>query len=49
MTGTEPYGHLQFREINGRRMAYVDEGSGDTLVFQHVGGAVADFVRRCST
>jgi haloalkane dehalogenase len=35
MTGTEPYGHLQFRDINGRRMAYVDEGSGDTIVFQH--------------
>lgn len=35
MSGTEPYGELQFREINGKRMAYIDEGDGDAIVFQH--------------
>ena len=35
MAGTKPYGELQYREINGKRMAYVDEGRGDAIVFQH--------------
>ncbi|OBC00654.1 haloalkane dehalogenase [Mycobacterium sp. 852013-50091_SCH5140682] len=38
MAGTEPYGQLQYREINGRRMAYIDEGDGtaaSAIVFQH--------------
>jgi haloalkane dehalogenase len=38
MADAEPYGQLQYREINGRRMAYVDEGEGDAasaIVFQH--------------
>ncbi|MEE6168240.1 MULTISPECIES: haloalkane dehalogenase [unclassified Mycolicibacterium] len=38
MAGTEPYGRLQYREINGRRMAYIDEGEGtaaSAIVFQH--------------
>ncbi|GAS92026.1 haloalkane dehalogenase [Mycolicibacterium brisbanense] len=38
MAGTEPYGLLQYREINGRRMAYIDEGDGtaaSAIVFQH--------------
>jgi haloalkane dehalogenase len=35
MAGAKPYGQLQYREINGKRMAYVDEGQGDTIVFQH--------------
>src|ERR1700760_1794809 len=26
---------LRYREIAGKRMAYVDEGSGDAIVFQH--------------
>lgn len=35
MTGVEPYGRLQYRAINGRQMAYIDEGHGDAIVFQH--------------
>ena len=35
MAGAKPYGQLQYREINGKRMAYVDEGQGDAIVFQH--------------
>jgi haloalkane dehalogenase len=35
MTGAEPYGKLQYKEIDGKRMAYVDEGHGDAIVFQH--------------
>ena len=35
MSGVKPYGQLQYREINGARMAYVDEGDGDAIVFQH--------------
>lgn len=35
MPGDKPYGHLQYKEINGRRMAYIDEGQGDAIVFQH--------------
>ncbi|MGV0645124.1 haloalkane dehalogenase [Mycolicibacterium sp. XJ2546] len=38
MAGAEPYGQLQYQEIHGRRMAYVDEGvavDGCTIVFQH--------------
>jgi haloalkane dehalogenase len=35
MTRAEPYGRLQFATVNGKRMAYIDEGQGDTIVFQH--------------
>jgi len=35
MAGTKPYGELQYREINDKRMAYVAEGQGDAIVFQH--------------
>ncbi|MDT5241458.1 MAG: haloalkane dehalogenase, partial [Mycobacterium sp.] len=35
MSGAKPYGQLQYKEINGARMAYVDEGEGDAVVFQH--------------
>jgi haloalkane dehalogenase len=35
MTNAEPYGQLQYAEVLGRRMAYVDEGRGDAIVFQH--------------
>ncbi|MCW2652367.1 MAG: haloalkane dehalogenase [Mycobacterium sp.] len=35
MVGAKPYGHLQYREVNGKRMAYVDEGNGDAIVFAH--------------
>src|ERR1700677_4213011 len=32
---SEPYGQLRFQEIAGKRMAYIDEGHGDAIVFQH--------------
>jgi haloalkane dehalogenase len=35
MAEAKPYGHLQHREVNGMRMAYIDEGGGDAIVFQH--------------
>jgi haloalkane dehalogenase len=35
MAGAKPYAELQFRDINGHRMAYIDEGEGDAIVFQH--------------
>lgn len=35
MFGTQPYGSLTYRQINGSRMAYIDEGEGDAIVFQH--------------
>ena len=31
----KPYGEKKFAEINGSRMAYIDEGEGDAIVFQH--------------
>jgi haloalkane dehalogenase len=30
-----PYAEKKFAEINGVRMAYLDEGRGDPIVFQH--------------
>ena len=35
MTGAEPYRRLQYKEIKGKKMAYIDEGRGDAIVFQH--------------
>lgn len=35
MIGTKPYAELKYREVNGKRMAYIDEGAGDAIVFQH--------------
>src|SRR3954469_9867878 len=35
MPGAKPYGQLQYKQINGVRMAYIDEGEGDAIVFQH--------------
>lgn len=35
MPGAKPYGQLQHKQINGKRMAYIDEGHGDAIVFQH--------------
>ena len=35
MIGTKPYAELKYREVNGKRMAYIDEGEGDAIVFQH--------------
>jgi haloalkane dehalogenase len=35
MVGAKPYGQLQYRNVHGKRMAYVDEGHGDAIVFAH--------------
>ncbi|WP_175965957.1 haloalkane dehalogenase [Burkholderia sp. BCC0322] len=35
MSTIERYGELKYRDVRGIRMAYVDEGEGDTIVFQH--------------
>jgi haloalkane dehalogenase len=35
MPGAKPYGQMQYKQINGKRMAYIDEGQGDAIVFQH--------------
>lgn len=35
MIGTKPYAKLKYREVKGGRMAYIDEGAGDAIVFQH--------------
>jgi haloalkane dehalogenase len=35
MVGANPYGQLKYRIINGKRMAYIDEGQGDAIVFAH--------------
>jgi len=31
----EPFGKLQTTTVRGRRMAYIDEGEGEAVVFQH--------------
>jgi haloalkane dehalogenase len=31
----EPFAEKKFLTVNGRRMAYIDEGDGDAIVFQH--------------
>ncbi len=33
--GTAPFAAKKFAEVLGRRMAYIDEGAGDAIVFQH--------------
>jgi haloalkane dehalogenase len=35
MAGAEPYGTLKYRDVKGSRIAYVDEGEGDAIVFAH--------------
>jgi len=35
MIGCKPYAKLNCREVNGSQMAYIDEGEGDAIVFQH--------------
>lgn len=35
MNGSKPYGELRRREVKRRRMAYIDEGKGEAIVFQH--------------
>ena len=31
----QPYAAKKFAEVKGRRMAYIDEGTGPAIVFQH--------------
>ena len=31
----KPYGTKKFAEVKGRRMAYVEAGEGDAIIFQH--------------
>jgi len=35
MIGSKPYAAPKYREVSGSRMAYIDEGEGDAIVFQH--------------
>ena len=35
MTGAASYGQLQYRDVNGSWMAYLDQGEGDAIVFGH--------------
>jgi haloalkane dehalogenase len=35
VAGAEPYARLRVRDVKGKRMAYIDEGEGDAIVFQH--------------
>src|SRR4029079_7573893 len=35
MPGAKPYGQLQHKQVNGQRVAYIDAGQGDAIVFQH--------------
>jgi haloalkane dehalogenase len=34
-TGAKSFAAKKFATVNGRRMAYIDEGAGDAIVFQH--------------
>ena len=35
MIRSKPFATLKYREVNGSCMAYIDEGEGDAIVFQH--------------
>ncbi len=35
MIGSQPYAKLKYRQVKGRQMAYIDEGDGNAIVFQH--------------
>jgi haloalkane dehalogenase len=35
MIGSRPYAKLKYREVKGTRMAYIDEGKGDAILFLH--------------
>jgi haloalkane dehalogenase len=35
MIGSKPYGTLKYQIIQGSRMAYIEKGAGDAVVFQH--------------
>lgn len=43
--GNKPYAELKYRHVKGLRMAYIDEGSGDAIVFQH-GNPTSSYVWR---
>lgn len=45
MIGATAYGRLQYRQIHGSKMAYVDEGEGDAIVFQH-GNPTSSYIWR---
>src|SRR6195256_7102392 len=45
MFGVKPYGQLRYRDVNGKPMAYVDEGDGDAIVFAH-GNPTSSYVWR---
>jgi len=32
---SKPFAQKKFADVHGRRMAYIDEGAGDAIVFQH--------------
>jgi haloalkane dehalogenase len=34
-TSAQPFGTKAFASVNGRRMAFIDHGNGDAIVFQH--------------
>jgi haloalkane dehalogenase len=35
MPGSQPYGQLKYTDVTGKQMAYIDEGDGGAIVFQH--------------
>ena len=35
MVGAKPYRQLRYRNVNGKQMAYIDDGQGDAIVFAH--------------
>ena len=45
MIGIKPYSQLKYIEVKGKRMAYIDEGDGGAIVFQH-GNPTSSFVWR---
>jgi haloalkane dehalogenase len=45
MIGSKPYAEFKYREVKGSRMAYIDEGKGDAIVFQH-GQPVSSYLWR---
>jgi haloalkane dehalogenase len=47
MAGADPYGKLKYRDVKGSRMAYVDEGEGDAVVFAH-GNPTSSYLWRTS-
>jgi haloalkane dehalogenase len=44
-TGAEPFAKKKFAEIDGYRMAYIDEGEGAAIVFAH-GNPTSSYIWR---